>query len=137
MAKQKGKRGEQDFAQLVRDTLGQVTRKEAFGPGQKWVDPANEIRALPHDQGADFLAVSGLAIEVKRQEVLLVDKWWQQACVQADSLGLVPVLAYRQNRKKWSVCLPAYLLMLHLDGYITLDERLFQKWLLSWVNDKA
>lgn len=120
MSKNKGKRGEQNFAEFLNNTLG-IT------------DPLAKIKSMHHDQGADQLHVQGLAIEIKRQEILLVDKWWDQACIQADKYGLLPVLAYRQNRKKWSVCIPAYLLCLQFKGYVTLTEDVFQQWLLEWV----
>jgi hypothetical protein len=122
--KQKGKRGERDFAEFLESTLGDPLKVK---------DIAERFYADVHGQGADNVTISGLAIEVKRQEILLVDKWWQQTCIQADKLNLVPVLVYRQNRKKWTACIPAYLLSLELTGYITLSERVFQQWLLGWV----
>ena len=51
--------------------------------------------------GHDLIGVPGLAIEVKRVEVLAVASWWQQAVRQAERVKAVPMLAYRGNRKPW------------------------------------
>jgi hypothetical protein len=133
MSKQKGKRGEVEFNQLIDSLLGLLPFEEAALRGLPATDPALMPRADVQGHGADNLRVSGLAIEIKRQEILQVDKWWAQACRQADNLGLVPVLAYRQNRKQWTVCVPAYLLVIGLHGYITLTEEVFSQWFLHWV----
>lgn len=56
--------------------------------------------------GADCVHLQGLAIEIKRQEKLNLTAWWHQAKAQAEKLGAVPVLAYRQSRKPWVVVVP-------------------------------
>jgi hypothetical protein len=131
--KLKGKRGEVEFNVLIRNALGHLTLEEARLMGLPHTDVSKLAKSNVHGQCADSLVVSGLAIEIKRQEILQLDKWWRQACVQADRHGLVPVLAYRQNRKEWSVCIPAYFLKVGFDGYITLTEEVFVKWLLEWT----
>ena len=52
--------------------------------------------------GADCLAVTGWAIEVKRQERLSRPRWWAQACEQAARVGAEPMLLYRRNRERWT-----------------------------------
>jgi hypothetical protein len=59
--------------------------------------------------GADCVGIPELAIEVKRHETLSIPGWWRQAINQADKLGRIPVLAYRQNRHPWTILLPASL----------------------------
>lgn len=122
-SKQKGKRGENEFSAWL---------AQALGHGEA-ADPAAAPRAQVQAHGADCLCVSGLAIEVKRCETLRIAAWWAQAAVQADALGLVPVLAYRQNRKAWRFLLPAALLSIGLEGTIELDAGTFRQWLLHWV----
>lgn len=51
--------------------------------------------------GADVNGVPNMEVEVKRVETLAVASWWAQVCRAADQSGKVPLLAYRQNRKKW------------------------------------
>ena len=54
--------------------------------------------------GADCIAIPGLAIEIKRHETLQLNRWWKQAIEQSERLNAAPVLAYRQSRKPWSIC---------------------------------
>ena len=56
--------------------------------------------------GHDLNGLPHFSIEVKRQEKLSINTWWAQACTQAEELGRVPVLAYRQNFKDWNFVLP-------------------------------
>lgn len=51
--------------------------------------------------GADLTGTLGVSIEVKRQEQLSVNTWWEQCTKAAKQNGGVPVLLYRQNGKKW------------------------------------
>lgn len=111
---QKGKLGEREFAGILENHLGV------------------RVVVAPHDNSADIQSIEGLAIEVKRVEKLTVDIWWRQTQRQADDLGAIPVLAYRQNRKSWTVCLPAYLLTLgDKKNYISMPLDTF----LSWLSD--
>jgi hypothetical protein len=87
--------------------------------------------------GADLLDISGLCIEVKRHETLAVNTWWRQVSIAADKRGDIPVLMYRQNRKPWHFCIPAYLLLPNMRGYLTLDEGQFETWLRVWTDDSV
>lgn len=116
MAKNKGKRGEREFAERLSNLLGE----------KQIVDP--------QANGSDIESIPGLAIEVKRQETLNIPGWWRQAERQADD-GRIPVLAFRQNRKPWQICLPAYLLSLRAkSGYILVSEDVFSWWLLDYLD---
>ena len=112
MAKYKGKRGEYEFNGILASHLGK------------------RLQTNPHAQGADNQTIPGLSIEVKRQETLVVSTWWKQTIRQADNDGCIPVLAYRRNRSKWKVCLPAYLITLRdHDSYIEMELKTFLLWL--------
>jgi Holliday junction resolvase len=125
MAKQKGKRGERDLSTLLGELL-YLKETQALPPWAKvFVDP--------QAHGGDIVSIPGLSIECKRQELLRVDYWWAQTLRQADNLGAVPVLAYRQNRKPWVFCLPADLLGIVSEGYLTINEEVFGAWLRHWV----
>ena len=43
--------------------------------------------------------------EVKRQENLSIGSWWKQCVESAARSGGVPILIFKQNRKKWRVIL--------------------------------
>lgn len=61
--------------------------------------------------GADITSLPPFAIEVKRQEQLNLNAWKKQAIAQATRDNPIPVLAYRQNRRPWRVCIPAQYLV--------------------------
>jgi len=124
MAKQKGKRGEREFAEVL-------TRLLAKDPS--WED--ERIFVDPQANGSDIASIPGLSIEVKRHETLNCKGWWRQALVQADQTGGIPIVAFRQNRKAWKVLMPAYLLVLGLDGYVELELPIFGKWLLHFTRE--
>ena len=87
----KGKTSEREFLNLLGELLGdRLARNLNQSDGG----------------GADCLSLEGWAIEVKRHESLSVGSWWTQAQQQAERAGAVPVLAYRQSRKPWTVVLP-------------------------------
>lgn len=83
------------------------------------------------DGGAD-VNISGLSVEVKRQETLAVETWWKQVCRAADQNGTIPVLAYKQSRKPWVFCIPAYMLLPSMKGYISLNQEQFMVWFAHW-----
>lgn len=117
MGKLKGKRGEYEFNGILERHLGE------------------RLQTNPHAQGADNQTIPGLSIEVKRQETLVVNVWWKQALRQAEENNDIAVLAYRRNRTKWRVCLPAYLITLRdKDGYIEMSLETFLMWLDDWVS---
>lgn len=53
--------------------------------------------------GHDIHGLPLISIEVKRQETLNINAWWEQCTRQAANAGLIPVLVYRQSRKEWRV----------------------------------
>lgn len=132
-SKQKGKRGEQEFNAVLNSILGKIVKKRAAAGLPAWEHgPKAFVDVQAND--ADIQSLDGLAIEVKRQEVLNVKGWWRQAERQADNQGGIPILAYRQNRKPWIVCLPAYLLVPRLQGFVTIDIDVFEEWLYHYLS---
>jgi hypothetical protein len=117
-------------------TKGQGGEREAC----RWLaeqlqsEPLQRALGQARDGGGDILDIEGLTIEVKRHEILNVNTWWRQVQRAADNNSTVPVLMYRQNRKPWTFCLPASLLVPGLKGRITLGESEMAGWLLAWVS---
>ena len=81
--------------------------------------------------GHDIVGIDWLAIEVKRQEALLIEDWWKQTCRQATN-GKIPCLIYRQNRKPWSVVMQGGILgwqgKLHTQLRVTITFADFLQW---------
>lgn len=112
----KGARGEREFCEWLRNTLDLD-----FTPQRN----LEQVRS----GGSDILDVYPFVFEVKRVEKLQLKKWWLQvkaACRHDENL--IPIVAYRQNGKKWSFLIPAvYICIEH--GFIQLDENVGKKWL--------
>lgn len=93
-SRMKGQEGEREFCKVLEKLFsfdGKITRNlEQTRQG-----------------GADITMFPMLSIEVKRQESLDVSNWWKQAVTQSKEMeNKIPVLAFRQNRRKWRVLMP-------------------------------
>ena len=86
-SKQKGSRNEREVAELIRK-YGFDARRSAQYCGNTG-DAADITSDLPYH------------IEVKHQERLDIDTWWEQAV--HDSKGKEPLLVFRKNRQRWRV----------------------------------
>lgn len=102
-ARTKGQSGEREVADLHNTIVSKWLRDNGFD--------ALSIKDLPFQRNQNQSAVGGddltnpfhLSIEVKRQEQLKVNTWWEQTVQSAMRSGGVPILMYRQNRKAWNV----------------------------------
>ena len=84
----KGRNGELELVKILNDYGFQVT------PG----------RVLTFGSEPDITGLSGIHIEVKRQERLRLNEWMKQASEDAEKFndGL-PTVFHRQNRQQWLV----------------------------------
>jgi Holliday junction resolvase len=91
--------------------------------------------------GCDLVGTFGLAIEVKRQEALSINTWWQQTVISAQETGGIPVLLYRQNGKKWKCVVNAHLPLPLFDEYqvagvrCEIDFESFKQWFALHVRN--
>lgn len=91
--------------------------------------------------GCDLTGTFNLAIEVKRQEALSVNTWWQQCTASAQARNETPVLLYRQNGKKWRCVLMVELPLQGANGvsWATMQRRAeiswddFKEWFAVWA----
>ena len=91
MSRDKGARGEREFAQLLSDELGTVVKRKL---GQA------------RDSGDD-IQVEHFRIEVKYCERLQIPAWCAQVEAACEGLNEVPVVAFRRNGEPWRVVVPA------------------------------
>lgn len=121
-AQKKGKRGEDNFCKWLDKNLGIIARREHF-------------QATGHDADVhteDFL------FEVKRHEKPNLDSFWYQVIVAKQhhsNKDLIPVVAYRENRKPWKFLIPANLIGVKL-GYIHLSEKVFVEFAKTIIDNK-
>lgn len=99
--RQKGATGERQVA----DALNLIANRVLTAHGRPL--PLKPLVQRNQNQsavgGSDLTNPFGLCIEVKRQENLSINTWWEQ-CLQAKlEFGGLPILIFKQNREKWRV----------------------------------
>lgn len=125
-----------------REQIGRSSRaKGAAGERElcKWLDENFELESKAErnlDQvrsgGIDIITSLPVVFEVKRCESLDLTKWWIQAKAAAEIVSKVPVVAFRQNRKKWEFLIGADQIGLNR-GYLRLNEQTFLLWMKEIV----
>ena len=92
-SRNKGARGEREFCRLASEALG-----DRF---------SRNLKQYQQSQEGDIAQPLGpYLVEVKNCAVLKEKEWWQQACVAAQKVGLLPALAIKLSRKGWRVMVP-------------------------------
>lgn len=110
----KGKAGEREFCDWLKDNLDIEAKRN--------LDQTRE-------GGADVIT-DDFIFEVKRRESLDLQSWWLQvkkASIMHENKNLIPVVAYRQNRKQWKFLISAENIGLE-KGFIELQARIFKQW---------
>lgn len=90
-SKQKGKRGELEFAAWIRDNFK--------------IPAIRGVQYAGMPDSPDIVAVQGMHFEVKRVEAINVEKCMLQAI--RDAGPNVPVLAHRRDRQEWLITIRA------------------------------
>lgn len=134
----KGIRGEQEVAAIFKEAVYSVMTKR----GCEQAEIHRVMRSIQRNTlqsangGCDLTNTFGLAVEVKRSEILQLPAWWRQTVEQADRNNEWPVLIYRQNKGKWKVktfgSLPVGPKRVRIPVTIELEE--FKKWLRLWID---
>lgn len=141
----KGANGEREVYNLLNPIIKEVMLEVGGFSEDDLRNPENFIQRNQNQSavgGKDLVNTFGLAIEVKRQETLLLEPWWKQTVASAKRLNEKPVLLYRQNRKKWRAVLEHA-----LEGFtpcnhtplvtiplrIELSESEFLVWFRNWT----
>lgn len=86
----KGQVGEREVCKLLGEALGVSLDRNL-----------DQVR-----NGGCDIVYEHFAIEVKRQEKLQIDKWWEQCVRQAKAIEKHPILVFRRNRESWRVLMP-------------------------------
>lgn len=102
MQRNKGRAGEREAADLVRQHTGWDVRR----------------RVRQHEGDTDLTGIPGWAVEVKRHRTASageVARWWAQTVAQAAQAGAGarPVLLYRADRAEWRAVWPLSVLLVH------------------------
>jgi len=93
----KGKRAERAVIQLLQPVVNECYSERGLEA------PILQRNTLQSDRGGyDITGLDWIALEVKHQEQLAVEKWWEQTIKQAKH-NTEPVLFYKQNSVKFRV----------------------------------
>ena len=92
MQRRKGAKGEREFLNKLSELMG--------------IEKLGRNLTQTRSGGCDCIELPGLAIEVKRAKKPLFTQWMNQAIENAETLGCVPILAYRLDRQEWNIKAP-------------------------------
>lgn len=141
----KGAQGEREVIQMLTPIIMRVMKEMEFPQDQ--VNAALKMVQRNQNQSAvggnDLSNTFGMSIEVKRQETLSVNTWWQQCEAAAKRNNELPVLIYRQNRKAWRIRTYGFLHVpadtkgwTSVRALVEFDEKTFKEWFAEWVRGK-
>ena len=137
----KGKGGEREICKLLNGILI-ILLKEMGRPQEDIHKAVNSVQRNQNQSavgGGDLTNTWGMCIEVKRQETLVLNTWWNQCVASAKRNNEWPVLIYRQNGKSWQVRTYAFMSLpdgtdCHVVAEISYLH--FQNWYKLWVKKK-
>ena len=93
-SREKGKRGEREVVNLLKDYLGED------------INIKRNLLDQCHNGGMDIIGLDGWAIEVKNYATVQpsqIKNWWAQTCTEAEIAKAQPVLFWKQSRRPWVV----------------------------------
>lgn len=121
----KGAAGEREFIKELAQELG-----------DDLVAPLKRNLEQTRAGGHDVVGLEGWAIEIKRYRVIKegdIARFWEQAVEQAERIGALPMLAYREDFKSWRIRVA---LMMSDDGEkLVIADRYIanEKWHVDWT----
>lgn len=134
--RQKGAEGERQVLQMLNKIVGDVREEKGLPQFAKEDEPFQRNQNQSAVGGDDLTNPYFLSIEVKRQEQLSINTWWKQCIASAERTKGVPILIFKQNRKKWRVCMnaPLYLTTTKFMGpvKVEVDLEIFKWWFYEY-----
>lgn len=140
-SKNKGRKGEQDVANLLRHEIYLLMHKHQYDD-QTMVALHQLVQRNQNQSavGGGDISCFGLAFEVKRQETLAIPEWWRQAEASAARNNEAPILIYRQNNKAWHVVMNGFMALPGssrvMSARVTIDIETFKVWFSNWAEQK-
>ena len=136
--RQKGAGGEREVYKMLNTIIKDVLIELDYPPDV--VAKADTCVQRNQNQtavgGNDLTNTFGLSIEVKRQETLSINTWWQQCELAAHRNKEKPVLLYRQSHKEWKCVTDVMVPTPDNDVmYVRAEfgEAAFKLWFRAWV----
>jgi hypothetical protein len=149
--KVKGSGGELEVITILYNWVNEVRSHHGLPPLPKDDTSIHRNYNQSAQGGSDISNQLGLCIEVKRHENLSINTWWSQVTTAAEKEGGIPILMFRQNRKKWRIVMNTFCIIprslgpkgIEVRSEISLDD--FEYWfketymltLLTELNGRA
>lgn len=139
--RQKGANGERELATELNGIVTRLLMKHGIPVPEKPVIQRNQNQTAVG--GNDLSNCFGVGIEVKRQEQLSVNKWWEQCVKSCVKNAEFPVLIYRQNKQAWRVVMHVWIQLpavegspvaMMVRGEVSWSD--FLHWFHNWVDRK-
>lgn len=143
--RQKGAEGERQVIKMLTPLV--VSVMTDMGAPKEQIEAAQKMIQRNQNQSAvggnDLNNTFGLSIEVKRQEQLAINTWWNQCEVAANRNNELPLLIFKQNNKPWRFITYGFLHTPAKDGAwssvrarVEFNQDTFELWFKEWVRGK-
>lgn len=139
--RKKGANAERELATQLNDIVNALLLKHTLPVPEKPVIQRNQNQTAVG--GNDLSNCFGIGIEVKRQEQLSINKWWEQCVKSCAKNHEFPVLVYRQNKQAWRVVMNVWVQLPPAEGHpvammirgeVSFTD--FLQWFHNWVDRK-
>lgn len=132
----KGQGGEREVCDMLNVQVYLLFKELGIPQPEKPVFQRNQNQSAVG--GSDISNPVHLCIEVKRQEDLAINSWWNQCMVASRQFGGVPIVIFRQNgKRKWRVLMQGNIMYHCGQAFSTMrcevDEDDFKKWVYNWM----
>ena len=112
----KGQEGEREVARALNSIIETVLIKHGHNLPSRPIIQRNQNQSAVG--GSDLTNPFNLGIEVKRQEALAINTWWNQCLAACKTDGCEPMVIYRQNGKRdWTVVMYVDVPLKYMDVY--------------------
>lgn len=133
----KGQTGEREVCKMLNDVLEKCLADFAYKKPEKPVFQRNQNQSAVG--GSDITNPFTLCIEVKRQETLQINNWWNQCLVASNQFGGIPILIYRQNgKRKWNIVMEGNVnvgLNKQIGCRVQIEQETFLMWLETYLTE--
>lgn len=99
-SRSKGQRGEREIMALLNKQLDILYSKHGIFEDSRFFLQRNTLQS--DKGGSDVAGLEQFAIEIKYQEIMRIDTWWEQ-CLRQVKKNQEPILIYRANNRPWRV----------------------------------
>lgn len=137
-ARAKGQTGEREVVHMLNGIIERVLQSQHWD--EHTITAVRSCIQRNQNQsavgGCDLNGVFGMAVEVKRQEILQIDAWWAQTLAQANRNNELPILLYRKNNQRWRCVTMGHAPLpqgLYGSMRVQMEEEPFRVWFYQWV----